>query len=69
MMTITTNPDVTVENHGSIYLVTPHSDQGREWIEGHVSEDALWYSSGLVVEPRYVEDLIGGMEGDGLIVA
>lgn len=67
-MTITTKPDVTVANHGSINLVTPHTDEARTWIDHNVPE-GQWFGRHLVVEPRYLENLWDGMERDGLVVA
>lgn len=49
----------TVENHGSLYLVRPATDAAREWLEEHT--DGQWFGGALVVEPRYVVDLLDGM--------
>ena len=62
-------PDAYVENHGSIMLVRPTTSAATEWIEEHVSEEAMFFGSALVVEPRYVENLVGGMTEAGLEVA
>lgn len=61
--------DVSVENHGSIFVFQPRSERGRTWIDEHVeAEDWQWWGGGLVVEPRYARDLADGMLGDGLEV-
>lgn len=60
--------DIMVQNHGSIVLVYPVSSEAREWIEQNVSDESQWFGGGLVVEPRYVENLIQGMLNDGLVV-
>lgn len=60
--------DVTVVNHGSIVIVRPKTAEARQWIEDHVSDDAQWFG-GIVVEPRYLDDLLQGMMADGLVVA
>lgn len=63
-------PDLTVQDHGSICLLVPKSDEGRTWIEEHIPEDAMrWGGDAVVVEPRYMQDIIDGAEGDGLLVA
>lgn len=54
----------TVYNHGSICLVKPETDEERTWLEENVSEDAMWWAGGLVVEPRYVEPLLAGLAGE-----
>jgi hypothetical protein len=61
-------PDVFVRNEGSIFLLTPMSDAAREWIGEHIPEDAQYMGRALVVEHRYVEDIVAGMQSDGLIV-
>lgn len=58
--------DVTVENHGSIHLVRPATDDVREWLEA--STDGLWFAGGLAVEPRYTVDLLLGLRDAGFSV-
>lgn len=60
-------PDVSVENHGSIMLVQPHTPGADTWLRENT--DGQWYSGALVVEPRYIDTLIDGMESNGLTVA
>lgn len=58
--------DISVENHGSIVLLHPLTDTAREWIEDHVSREGFhpdWPT--LVVEPRYVADIVRGAIADG----
>lgn len=52
----------------TIYLVTPLTEAGREWISENVSDDATWFGGALAVEHRYITDLVAGMQGDGLEV-
>jgi hypothetical protein len=58
-------PDATVENHGSIYLVRPHTTDAEQWIEDNVLDDAQWFGSALIVEHRYIEALVAGMRPMG----
>lgn len=58
--------DIQIENHGSIVLLRPLSDEASDWIDEHIPDDALWFAGALVVEPRYVDDIIEGMSADGL---
>jgi hypothetical protein len=58
--------DARVENHGSIYLIRPLTEEGKDWLHGHTNDEAQWFGGALVVEPRYVENLVEGMRGDGL---
>ena len=60
--------DVRFSDMGSIYLMTPLTDQGRAWIDDNVSIEP-WSRLGdcVAVEPRCVPDLVNGMVGDGLV--
>lgn len=60
--------DVIVWNAGSLTLVRPVTQRAEEWVKEHVQGDAQWYGDTLVVEPRYVEQLVNGMKADGLEV-
>jgi hypothetical protein len=61
--------DFQVENHGSIMLVRPLSRAASDWLELHTDPDSSQYwGDALVVEPRYLGDLVAGMQGDGLEV-
>ena len=62
-------PDIQIENHFSLYLVHPFSEQARAWLEENVQADAQWFGGALVVEPRYVADLLEGMLAAGLTLA
>jgi hypothetical protein len=61
--------DATFYDHGSIWLVVPHSEAAQQWINDNVDPEAQWYCGALVVEPRYVEPLAKGMASDGLEVS
>lgn len=58
--------DIKVENHGSIVLVRPLTEAAETWIEENVSNEAQWFGGGLVVEHRFLENLLGGMVNAGL---
>ena len=63
--------DVRVENHGSIVLLVPLTDNGREWIVENIGEGNGFqpYFPTVVAEPRYVQNIIDGMMAGGLVVA
>ena len=62
-------PDFAFANHGSICLLTPISNAATAWCEEHLPEDAQrWGACGIVVEPRYVADILVGIQADGLTV-
>lgn len=58
-----TVPDVQVENHGSLFLFRPMTEEAETWLEENT--DGMWYSGALVVEPRYAHALALGMIDDG----
>jgi hypothetical protein len=53
----------TVEDHGSIVLVRPLTLDVRDWLESVT--DGSWFGGALVVEPRYVGDLVAGLISEG----
>lgn len=60
--------DVQVEDCGSLFLLDLCSDFARQWVAENVSEESMFFGMKLVVEPRYVRDLLQGMLNDGLDV-
>jgi len=58
--------DFTVEDHGSIFLVRPLSDSAKEWINENIGYDAHFLGTALVVEHRYITNIIEGMAKAGL---
>jgi len=61
--------DVHVRNCGSIFLLTPLTEAARQWIKEHIPEDATWFGASLVVEHRYVEDILNGMSSEALALS
>lgn len=51
--------DVQVENHGSIFLFRPLTDEARTWLVEHT--DGQWFGGALAVEHRYAADLANGI--------
>ena len=51
-----------VENHGSLCLVKPLDDEALSWLNENV-EGGQWWGGALAVEPRYLENLLDGMDG------
>ena len=52
-----------VEDHGSVMIVRPMGPEAMAWIEENV-EDPQWFAGGMVVEPRYLGELLAGMDQD-----
>lgn len=60
--------DFLVENHGSICVLQPLTSAAVEWCDANLPEDCLSWGGGVVVEPRYIDDIVEGIRGDGLTV-
>ena len=63
-----TQRDVMVTNRGSIVTLTLLTKEAKDWVSENIPDDAQYFGGQLVVEPRYVDNVIAGMEGDGLVV-
>lgn len=61
--------DFTVRDHGSLVLVFPVSEAAEAWADEHVgNEETMTWCGGIVVEPRYVVDIIDGAVEAGFAV-
>ena len=61
-------PDVLVHNEGTLFLFCPLTSRGKDWINDHVSPDAQWVGSALVVEHRFAWGRAQGMKDAGLVL-
>jgi hypothetical protein len=61
-------PDFLVENHGTIFLLQPLTPAANSWIDEHLPEDRMTFAGAVVVEHRYIADIIRGATADGLVV-
>jgi hypothetical protein len=65
------SPDVTVYGEAggrsTVFIFTPRTPAGREWIAIHVAAGATC-GAGIAVENRYAGELAAGMIADGLVV-
>jgi len=61
--------DFLVVNHGSLVMLTPLTQAAKDWCEEHLPEDRQYFGRGVVVEPRYIGDIVDGIVNDGLVVA
>lgn len=65
-----TRSDVTVENHGSIFILRSITDRGHAWIEEHCASDGYqpFGDGARLVDHRYIADIVAGALADGLRV-
>ena len=61
--------DFLYQHEGSIGLLYPVTNEARGWIDEHIDPDSQWFSSGLVIEWRYVDPIIEAISNDGLEVS
>jgi hypothetical protein len=59
--------DFTVGNHGSIFLLELHTAEAIERIEEHLPADAYAISDAVIVDHRYMRDIVAGIQADGLV--
>jgi hypothetical protein len=61
--------DLYVQNEGSIFLLRPLSDAGRDWIADNVcAESWQMFGDAIAVEHRFIGDIVSGAQHDGLVV-
>ncbi len=58
--------DITVIDQGSIFLLKPESEKGKAWVTEHIDPDAMTCGNSIVVEHRFINDIIDGFTADGL---
>lgn len=60
--------DLHVHGSGTVYLLRPVSRFGASWVAEHIPLDAMRFAGAIVVEHRYIYDIVAGAVADGLRV-
>jgi hypothetical protein len=60
--------DFFVQNEGGIFLLCHLTDAAWSWIDQNISEDHTMFGDAVVMEHRYVANIITGIHADGLVV-
>lgn len=60
--------DVMVRNEGSIFLVEGRTEVARKWMRDHLPAEAQVFGRAVVVEHRYIEEIVTWMRESGLRV-
>jgi hypothetical protein len=63
--------DFSLENHhGSIFLLRPITAPAFEWVESHIGRGNGYqpYWPTVVIEHRYIESVLDGIQADGLVI-
>ena len=56
-------PDLIIEDHGSLSILRPATEDGRAWVDDNIFSDpgvAVTWDGNVVVEHRYVRDIVEG---------
>ena len=62
-------PDFEIEDHFSVFLVRPLSDEAREYVQEYVYvEGWQWENDSFACDRRVLDDLLDGIEGYGFEV-
>jgi hypothetical protein len=59
--------DFFLAHHGSISTLLPMTPDAKQWVDENVPDPMYWGGS-IVIEPRYVDDIVAGIREEGLIV-
>ncbi len=65
------SPNFTTRDEGLILLLTPHTKLTHDWIHEHIGRNNgyLPYFPTIVIERRYVSDILDGIDSAGLAVS
>ena len=61
--------DFLLCDEGSIFLLQPLTPAAVSWVEENLPEDRMTFGSAIVVEHRYIADIVRGAIADGLAVS
>lgn len=57
-----------LENQGSIYLFRPLDMEAEEWCDENLSSDRQSFGKAIVIEPRFVNEIVMGFTNAGGLV-
>ena len=62
--------DFTINNQDTLVLLTPESEQAKSWVDENIGQDNGFqpYWPTIVVEHRYINDIVKGLKMAGLTV-
>jgi len=63
-----TKADVNIINHGSLIAFHLLTEAATDFVAENVSDESQFFGNALMVEPRYAQDLLYGMQDSGLVV-
>jgi hypothetical protein len=57
--------DYAVSGDGSLFILTPLTEDARTNLEAGVSDEAQWFAGGVAVEHRYIGPLVEQLRNEG----
>ena len=62
--------DFTLQDTGSVLILKPESNEAVAWVDMYIGRDNGYqpYWPAVIIERRYVEDILEGIQADGLSV-
>lgn len=60
--------DFTVQDEGSIVLLTPETPAAKTWVAENIPDDAQRFGGAVVIEHRHAFDVLEGIINYGLVV-
>lgn len=60
-------PDLQFSNPGPFALCYAETELGQKWLDENISQDALQWDGQIVIEHRYLADIVEGARADGLV--
>lgn len=61
-------PDFLIADHESIFLLQAITDRALAGVREHLPPDSPRFASSVVIEHRFVADIVAGIRDDGLLV-
>jgi len=59
-------PDFSIRSEGSLVILLPLSESGRDWCDEHLPPDAPRWAGGYAIEARHYRPIIDGIVAAGL---
>jgi hypothetical protein len=63
--------DFSIHDGGSLVLLYPLNDSALNWVENNIGENngfQPYYPQAIVIERRYLADIVSGIFADGLSI-
>lgn len=62
-------PDFVLTDAGSLFLLQPLTSAAVSWVDENISDECMTFGCAIVVEHRYIGDIVRGAIADGLAVS